>query len=244
MAAARSRRGLAGGSIRQGFISANRSIKIMSMATTFTGNWNPDTGIDVGTLGGAGFNPVVAVTPNGCNISNNNSPWLVHNWQNASSAAAIFQEIRIKAYSVEVHYSCNTHLPGTATTTPPSNPIVYSVVDREDSLGLLTTNSAVQYASMKVYDSLRDRSHTVVDAKPTVSVGLDNSATFLGTIEAAGRRVSPWVALGSNSGSGTPPDIIHGNIKFWFDAGAVAPGFVVGTYTFIVRMLCEYRGID
>lgn len=244
MAAARSRRGLAGGSIRQGFISANRTVHKMALATTFQGSWNPDSGIDIGTLGGAGFNPVIAVTPNGCVISNNNSAWLLHNWQNASSLAAIFQEIRITAWSVEMHYSANAAAPGTVTTTPPSNPIVYSLIDREDALGVLTTNSAVQYASMKVYDALRDRSHSTTDDQPTVTVGLDNTNTFIGTIEASGRRISPWISLGTNSGTATPPDIPHGNIKYWFDAGAVAPGVVVGNFTFIVRCLAQYRGID
>lgn len=225
-------------SVRRGMISSNNLVHTIGVSAVVVATYNPTGGLVIG--GQTGFNPVFAVNPAGFNISLSNAGWDTQPWSNGQSLAQIFQEIRIKSWSVEMHYSSNSQESGQNK----SNPIVYTVIDREDALGLVGVDATVQYAGFRIYDALRDRGHTIEDKSPTASTDALTTSTFIGTTASALRRVSPWIALGSNSSSEGIPNIPHGNIKAYIAPGLNIVNAVQGQFTIIVRAIMEYRGID
>lgn len=225
-------------SIPRALVAIDRRVVPIAYATLFNCTYNTLSGIN-----GSGPAITFAVCQQGLLYSQIGGPWVQQSFNNASPSAAIFQEYRIRKWEIQAFYSTNSNNNGTSTVSPASGPMVYSVIDREDAVDLTSANSALEYASCTIHNFVRG-DFKIVDSSPTVTLAADNASSFLGTIQAAALRKSPWLSCGSNSNSSTPPTIPHGNIKFVFDPQTVTANVITGYVTFVCRAIIEYRGID
>lgn len=124
-------------------------------------------------------------------------------------------------------------------------PLVHSILDREDARSIQSTSDMLQYASCVSRQMGSGHSLKRKMGKPSAFGVNDNDATLVGTVTPAQLQYSPWLSCGSNSAGATAPIIPHGYIKYFIDAqGLTAVNATVGTFTFIVRTVFEYRGID
>jgi len=224
--------------ISRALVAIDRRVVPMAYATSFNCTYNTLSGVN-----NTGPAITFAVCQQGMLYSQAGSPWAQQTFNNAGASAAIFQEYRCRKWEIQVFYSTNSNNNGTSTISPSPGPIVYSVIDREDAIDLTSTNSALEYASCTIHNLVRG-DFKVVDNSPTVVLAADNAASFLGTIQAANLKSSPWLSCGSNSSSSTPPTIPQGNIKFIFDNQTVTGNVIIGYLTFVCRAIFEYRGID
>jgi hypothetical protein len=220
-------------------LRADRMLHKILQSEAISLAYTPSTG-----WGGAGPDLTIAVAQQGILYSSAGSTWNVVNFNNYASLAAVFQEYRLREFSVEVFFSENTFTTPSAGTSGTLSPMLFSVIDREDAVGVTSATQALQYPSCHVTQlGINQGPKTTTIVGPSAASAYDNDATFVGTLSAAGVVRSPWLACGSNSGANTAPVIPHGYVKYY--AGS-SSSFATqsGVATFIVRCAFEYRGID
>lgn len=220
--------------------AADRNKFVMPVGAKLDLTWG-NTGLD--QTGAADI--TFAVTQQGISWSINNSAWNSGTlWNNYASAAALFQMYRIVEMEVEVTYSNTEVLPANSGNSVLSMPIVYSVCDREDARSITSASDMLQYASCQYKQAGSGRIRQKM-TRPSCYVVNDNDQSLIGTVQASQLAYSPWLACGTNSAGATAAVIPHGYIKFFFDTMSILPPAVkTGVFTFVVRAIFEYRGID
>jgi hypothetical protein len=194
---------------------------------------------------GAGNNITFAVAQAALLYSINGSSWNSSGFTNSSSYAAIFQEYRILEFSIEVFSSINTASAPATLSSGDFFPMLYGVIDREDAVGLVNPARALQYATVQVTQlGSTQGSKTILLKSPVAYTAFDNTASFAGTITAAGATRSPWLTCGTNAASDTPASIPHGYIKYFADNLGSTLSTSQMQLTFICKAILEYRGID
>jgi hypothetical protein len=175
-----------------------------------------------------------------------NTNWSVFGTQfaNYANCAAVFQEFRITHFAIEVYFSVDNVLANTAYALP----MVYALVDRENDRSVTGVTTALQYPSCRIIQAGAPGNpnghHTITVKSPSCYLGAVNSATLGGTVVQGPVSNSPWLPCGSNSATGTAPNIPQGFIKMAFDAVNVSTNANVGYFTFIADVIIQYRGID
>jgi hypothetical protein len=196
-------------------------------------------------LNGAGNNITFAVSQAALLYSINGAAWSSSAFSNSTAYATIFQEYRILEFSIEVFTSINTATAPATLSSGDYFPMMYGVIDREDAVGLISPYAALQYATVQVTQlGSTQGSKTILLKSPAVFTAFDNSASFGGTISAAGATRSPWLSCGTNSAVSTPASIPHGYIKYFVDNLGSTLSTTQFQTTFICRVIMEYRGID
>lgn len=221
--------------------AADRNKVVIPVAAQLQMVWNPAFGLGIG---GSVFDVCFSVNQSGFEYQQNNNSWTTVNWANYTALAALFQQYRIMSFEIELFYS-NTELGQGSVAATTTMPLIHSIIDREDALSVQSSSSMLQYASCMTKQM--GAGHTIKRKMPKPSAfGVnDNDATLVGTTAPAQVQYSPWLSCGSNSAGGTAPVIPHGYMKYYVDQQSVAgANAVVGIFTFVVRAVFEYRGID
>jgi hypothetical protein len=175
-----------------------------------------------------------------------NSGWSTfgNQFANYANCAAVFQEFRITYFSVDIYFSVDNVSANTAYALP----MVYAVVDRENDRSLTGVTGALQYPSCRVYQAGApgnpNGKQTITMKSPSCFIGAINTATLAGSVVQGPVCNSPWLPCGTNSTTGTAPNIPQGFIKMVFDAVNVSTNANVGYFTFVADVIVQYRGID
>jgi hypothetical protein len=231
---------------------ADDAIHMIPCATSANFVWAM-TNANAGQLNASTPDLTLAVTQSGAIYQQNNSAWAQFGstFNNYASCASVFQEYRITDMSVDIYYGVNNGQTIYAGSGAQSLPIVYTLDDREDARSVQSASVALQYASCQVMQmgnssGEKNGRQTISISRPVAYGAVDNDASLVGTITATSVLRSPWLACGTNSSGGTAAVIPHGYIKMYFDpvAAGTSAQVYLGNFTFIVRALIEYRGID
>lgn len=202
-----------------------------------------------GLNGVTGYDITLGVCQSNAIYQQSNGAWnnFGSAYQNYANLAGTFQEYRILRMEVDIMYSSNSIAPATAIGTAITNalPIVYAVTDREDDRNISSTYVALQYSSCRTYQmGVGDQKNRISLANPSCfNVMLNSSSLFGSAVQGAAMR-SPWLPCGTNSAGGSANSIPHGFIKIYIDPVNTSQTATGGDFTFIVRAIMEYRGID
>jgi hypothetical protein len=231
---------------------ADDAIHVIPNATSANLVW-AITNTNAGQLNASSPDLTLAVTQSGAIYQQNNGAWAQFGspFNNYASCATVFQEYRITDMSVDCYYGVNNGQTIYAGSGAQSLPMVYTLEDREDARSVQSAATALQYASCQVMQmgnssGEKNGRQTISISRPSAFGAVDNDASLIGTIAATSVLRSPWLACGTNSSGGTAAVIPHGYIKMYFDpvAAGTSAQVYLGNFTFVVRALIEYRGID
>jgi hypothetical protein len=219
---------------------ADQAIHTIPCTCEITMPYIPLTGFN-----GAGTNICFATAQAGLLWSVNGSSWNTSNFQNFASMANVFQEYRIRQFSIEVFCSINSVNAPTSISSGQYMPMLYSCVDREDAIGVSTSNQALQFASCQVTQmGSTQGSKTTICVGPAAFGAYDNAGSFLGTVVATGAARSPWLSCGTNNANAVAALVPHGYIKYVANNFGSTLSVTLCTLTFVCRAHVEYRGID
>jgi hypothetical protein len=163
------------------------------------------------------------------------------NYLNASAYAQIYDQYRIIKVDIDMYYSANSNTNNSSTTLSNlSLPIMYGVVDYDDSDLLSNETGALAYSTCQVFQfgnssGTNNGRQTKHLQKPTV---LTESSLPGGSATASQLTVSPWLSTDLTTQA-------HYGIKFYMSSSLPTPSVKtnLGYLTFIIRQFVEYRNI-
>jgi hypothetical protein len=200
----------------------------------------PLTGIN-----GSGNNITFAATQPYMLYAINGGSWANQQFLNSPSLSTCFQEYRILEFSVEFFFSINTAAGPASNSSGNYFPMIYSAVDREDDLPLTNTSQVLQFPTCRVSQlGSMQGPKTITCERPSVAIGANNNSSQIGTVVASGVERSPWLTCGTNSSNAVPALIPHGYVKMYVDNLGSSLSVSMGTITFVMRTIMEYRGVD
>jgi hypothetical protein len=227
----------------------SRAVDSKAFTVNVAGNlnisWVPNAG-----FGGTANDICFGVTQSGLIYNQANGTWTTGlTWANYASLATVFQEYRIMKFQIDLYYSANS-VAETSAAASQGLPMVYAIQDREDDRQISGTSTMLQYASCKVMQCGNSSGNnngrqSIVMNNPSCFVANDNDASLIGTIQASQLARSPWLSCGTNSSGSSAANIPHGYIKYYVDPLQYnSSANVVGVFTFVVKCIFQYKGID
>jgi hypothetical protein len=193
----------------------------------------------------SGFNSttqdfILATTSGGLLWSQGGAAWTQVSYANGAAATSLFKEYRIREFNIDVYFTSSTNPEPTGAGATVTLPVIMSVIDEEDDASLTSSANALSYANMKVMQlgtSTNGRPISLLHRRPPSFVSMETSASFAGTLVAAGMSRDKWI-------SGNATNIVHGFHKFWGAATGINPNWIVGYFMFLGTCVIEYRGIE
>lgn len=155
-------------------------------------------------------------------------------FSNANALAAIYDQYRITRVNVEIMYSCNNSSENSPTI---ALPILYAVVDYDDTAALGSSAQALGYSSCKTLQL--GNSSGGGGGKQYMSVSRPAVPTNVQTatgVNANGALLhSPWL----NSDTTTTE---HNGMKFYY-VPVTSNATLVGYVTFVFRVFFDYKNV-
>lgn len=155
-------------------------------------------------------------------------------FSNAPSFAAIYDMYRCNKMEVTILYSNNSSvLTGTLAL-----PILYGVVDYDDSLALTSASDALSYATCQVMQlgnsaGTNNGKQVITVKRPAVRTSVETTNIALGTVTSGMIVHSPWL----NSDT---TNVEQNGVKFLLDTIAQT-ATAVGVITFSIKCFFDYK---
>jgi len=155
------------------------------------------------------------------------------NFPNAASYAAVFDQWRLDKVVCQVLFSSNS----SAVNTNNQFPIVYGVIDVNDTNPITSTDNALVYGNCRIMQMGTSSGptagiQTMILSAPMVK---EDAQTTTGTLLTAISRRSPWLSTQN-------PSIQHNAYKF-FVATPGGTNAIVGYITLIFRCFYSFKNI-